>query len=244
MCMRNLLFCMIFLGWAMAGQSQGKSYDTLAIVVLDHMSAIIGDLTSCHFTLTSETDKTDPNLGAVTEHNVSQVWFSGPNKLLIEARGDKGHRGYWYNGKTLTWYSFTDNNYAVIPVPATTMAMIDSVNDTYGIDFPAADFFYPALSDNLIRNSDQISFLGKTTIGDQGCFQVVAKNKNMTVQIWVSDEVFFLPVKTVITYYGSSPDRRYEGTFSGWQVNPSLPDEVFEFALPPHSNEITILPRK
>ena len=242
--MRKFVSCLIFIGLAATGFSQAKMYDTLAIVVLDHMSAVIGDLNSCRFTLTSESDMADPDFGMVTSHNVSNVWFSGPDKLLIEARGDKGHRGYWYNGKTLTWYSFTENNYVVIPVPGTTIAMIDSVNDTYGIDFPAADFFYPTLSDDLLQNSDAISFLGRKMIGDQSCFQIVARNRNMTIQIWVSDDVFFLPLKFEINYKRTSGETRYEATFSGWQINPSMPDKMFEFSVPPNANEISILPLK
>jgi hypothetical protein len=242
--MKKLLFCLIFLGLVVSARSQEKSYDTLAIVVLDHMSAIIGDLNSCRFTLNAESDVTDPNLGTVTSHEVSHIWFSGPDKLLIEAWGGKGHRGYWYNGRTLTWYSFTENNYVIIPVPNRTIAMIDSVHETYGIDFPAADFFYPTLSDDMIDASDQISFQGRTKVGDQTCFQVVATNKEMTVQIWISDGVMFLPLKMVITYKGKSVNQRYEATFSDWQINPVLPDAMFEFALPPGAHEVSILSRK
>jgi hypothetical protein len=242
--MRKLLICLVFLGLAVSVHSQEKSYDTLAIVVLDHMSAIIGDLNSCRFTLNAEIDVTDAQLGTVTSHEVSNVWFSGPGKMVIEIWGDKGHRGFWYSNSSLTWYSFTENNFVVIPVPDHTIAMIDSVNDTYGIDFPAADFFYPTLTDDLIGASDYIAFQGRTKIGDQTCFQVVATNKEMTVQLWISDEVLFLPLKLVIVYNGKSNTRRYEATFSDWQLNPLLPDAMFEFALPPGAHQVSILPRK
>ena len=242
--MKKLLFFLIFLGLVASVRSQEKSYDTLAIVVLDHMSAIIGDLSSCRFRLSAESDVNDPGLGPVTGHEVSNVWLSGPDKMLIETWGDKGHRGYWYNGHTLTGYSFTENNYVVINVPGRTIAMIDSVNDTYGIDFPAADLFYPTLTDDLIELSESISYQGRTAIDDRTCFQVVAKNKEMTVQFWISDDVLFLPLKMVIVYNGKSPTRRYEATFSDWQINPGLPDAIFEFALPPGAHQVSILPRK
>ena len=235
---------MVFLGLFISVRAQEKSYDTLAVVILDHMSAIIGDLNSCRFTLSVERDINDPQIGPVTNHDVNKVWFSGPDKLLVEGWGDRGHRGYWYNGKTLTWYSFSENNYVVIPVPGTTIEMIDSVNETYGIEFPAADFFYPTLSDDLIEHSDYISFEGRKKVGDASCFHVIARSKEITVQIWVSDEVMFLPVKFVINYSGTKGDKRYEATFSDWQINPSLPDAMFEFALPPGAREVSILPRK
>jgi hypothetical protein len=242
--MKKLLFCLIFLGFFLPARTQEKSYDTLAIVILDHMSAIIGDLSSCRFRLTAETDVNDPILGPVTTHEVSNVWFSGPSKMLMEIWGDKGHRAYWYNGHKLTWYSFTENNYVVIKAPGNTIPMIDSVNETYGIEFPAADFFYPTLTDDLIQNSDYISYNGRTRIDGQTCYQIVAMNADMTVQIWISDEVQFLPVKMVINYTGKSRNLRYEASFSDWQINPVLSDAMFEFAIPPGAHQVSILSRK
>ncbi len=241
--MKRLLFLFLLIGLFFPARAQEKTYDTIAIVILDHMSAILGDLTSCRFRLDVESDLSDPDLGVVTSHEVSDISFGGPDKMLMHITGDKGHRGYWYNGKTLTWYSFTENNYVVINVPNQIIAMIDSVNDTYGIDFPAADFFYPTLTDDLIDQCDYISYHGKTRLNDQTCLQIVAKNKKMTVQFWVSDEALFLPVKMVITYHDNSVIQRYEATFSDWQINPGLPSAMFEFALPPGANQISILPR-
>ena len=242
--MKKLLVCLLFLGLFTTARSQEKSYDTLAIVILDHMSAILGDLHSCRFSLAAESDLADPGLGVVTNHETSDISFDGPDKMQMHIMGDKGHRGYWYNGKTLTWFSFTENNYVVIGVPGSTVAMIDSVNDTYGIDFPAADFFYPTFTDDLIDQCDYIAYQGKTRLNDRNCFQIVATSKDFTAQFWISDEVMFLPIKMVITYKGKAAIQRYEASFSNWQINPDLPSAMFEFALPPGANQVAILSRK
>lgn len=242
--MKKLLYSLVFLGLFTTARSQVKTYDTTAIVILDHMSAIIGNLTSCRFRLNIETDVTDPEFGTLTSHEINTVWISGPGKMLIDAIGNKGHRGFWYNGQTLTWYSFTENNYVIIPVPDNLIRMIDSVNDTYGIDFPAADFLNPSLSDDLIGISDNISYQGKDRIYDQSCYQIVAKNKEMNIQLWIADDLMFLPVKMVITCSGKASAQRYECTFSDWQVNPDLPAALFEFAVPPGASQVSILSRK
>ena len=242
--MKKLLFGLIFLGLFASAHSQEKSYDTMAIVILNHMSAIVGDLSSCRFRLNVETDLSDPILGVITSHEVSDVSFNGPDKLLMDLLSDKGHQGYWYNGSTLTWYSYTENNYVVIRVPDRTIAMIDSVNDTYGIEFPAADFFYPLFTDDLIEHSDKISYTGNTLVNARNCYQIVAVNKEFTVQFWISDDALFLPLKMVVVYTGKLPVRRYEATFSDWQINPGLPDAMFEFAPPPGASRVEILSRK
>ncbi len=242
--MKKLLIFLLFLGLFSPLQSQEKAYDTIAIVTLDHMSAILGDLVSCRFNLEIESDLSDPDFGVITNHETCDVSFDGPHKMLMHIKGDKGHRGYWYNGRTLTWYSFTENNYVVIDAPDNTIDMIDSVNDTYGIDFPAADFFYPAFTDDLISQSDYIAYKGKTRLKDKSCLQIVAKNKKMTMQFWISDEMMFLPMKMVIVYNDKSRIHRYEATFSDWQVNPGLPSAMFEFAIPTGAKQVSILPQK
>ncbi len=242
--MNKMIFVLAFLGLAISSRAQECKIDTKAVVLLDHMSAIIGDLQSCSFRLDVASDVADPELGLVTVHGVDKVWFSGPDKMCIESLGKAGHRGYWYNGRTLTWYSFTENNYVVINVPGKTIAMIDSVNNMYGIDFPAADFFYPALTDDLISSSEKISYIGRTTIDNKSCFLISASNKDMTVQIWITDEVLSLPLKFVISYNGGKNTHRYEATFSDWQINPDLPGSMFEFALPPGAHQVSVLPGK
>ncbi|MFZ4523228.1 MAG: DUF2092 domain-containing protein [Bacteroidales bacterium] len=242
--MKKMLFCLFLLGLFNPARSQEKNYDTTAIVILDHMSAIVGDLSSCRFRLDTEIDQTDADFGEITNHEVSDISFSGPDKMVMDIRGDKGHRGYWYNGKTLTWYSFTENNFVVIDVPGRTVDMIDSVNETYGIEFPAADFFNPTLSDDLINLSEKISFQGKTTVNGHSCYQISAVNKEMTVQLWVADELRFLPLKMVIVYHGKTPVKRYEAAFSEWEINPGLPGAIFEFAVPPGARQVSILPKK
>lgn len=242
--MKKMLACLFFLLIFLPGFSQEKHYDTTAIVILDHMSAIIGDMNSCSFTQKIESDIQDPDLGWMTKHDVHNVWLSGPDKLLVESFGDKGHRGLWYNGQTLTWYSFKENNYVVIDVPGRTVDMIDSVYEVYGIEFPAADFFNPTLSDDLIELADNINFRGRTMVDGRSCFLIVAENKEMVVQLWISDEVEFLPVKMVIQYSQRPNEKRYEATFEDWQINPNLPSALFEFAVPPDARQISILPRK
>jgi len=242
--MKKILLFLFFAGLFSPVQSQEKSYDTIAVVILDHMSAIVGDMVSCRFNLDVETDLADPDLGLITNHETCDVAFDGPDKMLMHIRGDKGHRGYWYSGKSLTWYSFTENNYVVIDAPDNTIAMIDTINSLYGIDFPAVDFFYPTFTDDLISQCDYIAFKGKTRLMDKSCLQIVARNEKMTMQFWISDEMMFLPVKMVIDYNEKSQIRRYEATFSNWQINPGFPQPMFEFAIPTGARPISILPQK
>jgi hypothetical protein len=221
--------------------AQESVYDSTAILLLDRMGEVIGDLQSCSFSVSTSIDHHGDAIGIIKYFIVHQVYFSGPDKMLINSNGDKGHSGFWYNGNQLAYYSYSENNYAIIEAPSTTIATIDTVNKTYGIEFPAADFFYPSFTDDLIEHNDQIRFIGKSKIEDKDCFHIVAKNKDIITQIWISDDAFFLPVKLIITYNDKIPNTQYEATYSDWVINPDLPNAVFEFAPPAGANKLRLI---
>ena len=239
---KRILAGVLLLALSMSAQAQGPGHDPAALQILDHMSAVIGELGSCRFTVNVWRDVNDPDLGPVTHFIVNEVYLRGPNKMLVDSKSDGDHRGYWYNGKTITYYSYDENNYAVIKAPATIMETIEAINRDYGIDFPAADFFYPTFTDDLIANSEKIVFLGKKNVEGRDCFHILAKFKTMGVQLWISNDSLNLPVKYSIAYYDPKNGPRYEATFSDWQINPVLPSAIFDFVPPPAAAPVRLVP--
>jgi hypothetical protein len=234
-------FLSVFIGFSSSAQT--KKIDSLAISILDRMSDVVGEMSSVSFTLKTQSDEMNQDLGIISNFTTNQVYFNGPSQMLIRANGDKGNNGIWYNGKELVFYSFNENNYAIIETPATTIEMIDEVNDKYGIDFPAADFFYPTFTDDILKNFDELKFAGLRNSEGKECFYIIIRRKDMTVQLWLANDAFTLPVKMIIMYQSSNDAKQYEATFSDWEINPFLPDVMFEFQPPPKAKEILIKPK-
>ncbi len=221
--------------------AQNSQIDTTAIMMLNKMGNLIGELESCSYTLKTSEDGIDVDLGLIKYFNIHQIYMVGPDKMMINSQGDKGHRGLWYNGKQLMYYSYTENNYGNIDAPSTIMAMIDTIHKNYGIEFPAADLFYPSFTIDLVDQSENIVYVGKSELDDKECFHIIAQNKEMSVQIWISNDALFLPMKFIIVYYDIKPNQQYEATFSDWELNPQLPDEMFEFTPPPQAEQLILL---
>ena len=240
--MKKTLLILIGLTLFVSARAQEKRVDTVAVMIIDRMASVIGELTSCSFTLNSSVDIEDAEYGMITQMERDDVYLSGPDKMLVHFYGDKGHRGFWYNGAQATYYSFDENNYALIDVPDNTIAMIENINQDYGIEFPAADFFYPTFTDNMLAFFDTIDFLGKKKLNDQECFYILASNKDMSVQFWFANDAFNLPVKFIIIYKNEG-NKQFEATFSNWQLNTEFPDAIFEFLPPPMARKISIMPR-
>jgi len=238
--MYKKLFFSLFICTLIGSQSfaQKMNIDTIAVAILDRMSAMIGDLGSCHVTIRSNYDIRSQHLGLVKHGDDEQLYMQGPNKLLIRSQGDRGDRSIYYDGKTLSYYSLENNQYATLNLTVPLMEMIDTVNKIYGIEFPASDFFYPSFVDDLLSESKYLYFLGMTKIDGKDCFHIAGTAADKTYQFWISDDALTLPMKMVIVYTGRDMNPQYEATLSDWQINPILPAALFQFMVPPKAKKI------
>ena len=228
---------------SLAVKAQSKFYDTMAVLIIDRMTDAIGGMESCSFRLNVAEDVYDPSAGWVKRFTDYEAYLSGPSRMLINAKGYKGHRKLWYNGKELAYYFFDENNYGIIQMQGTTMNMIDSMHTLYDIEFPAADFFYPAFTIDLFENADTIMYLGIAKILNEEYFQILAKNDEKTFQFWISTDGNPLPAKFAITYNQKKGSPQYIASFSDWRMNPHLSKSMFSFLPPPGSSRVKMVPK-
>lgn len=219
--------------------AQSQKVDPTAILLMDHMSEVIGGLEACSFEVSNSYDRMDRDYGRVKSYGHSKVIMVGPDKMVTHSEGPKGARGFWNNGKEVVFYSFTENNYAIIEAESDIIATIDKLHFDYGIDFPAADFFYPAFTDDMLAEFDTIKYIGKEVVENIECFHVKASNEKMDVQYWFANDIYKMPKKYVILYKDKD-NMQYESTFENWELNPNIPDAVFEFTPPAMAREIKI----
>lgn len=223
-------------------RAQSGKIDTVAVSILDRMSELMGQLNSCSVTVRSNYDVSSEHLGLVKHSDEEHVYLSGPDKLMVRSEGDKGNRSLVYNGKTLSYYSMDKNQYAQVNVPSSSMEMIDYMNKNYGIVFPVADFLYPAFVDDILTEATTLVLLGITKINGKDCFHIAGTAKDKTFQFWIADDPFYLPVKMVIVYTNKQMNPQFEAAYSDWQINPGLPDAIFDFKAPPNGKKIKFAP--
>jgi hypothetical protein len=223
-------------------QAQVRRIDTVAVAILDRMSAVIGQLSSCSVTIKSNYDITSKELGLIKHSDEQQLFLHGPDKLLVKSDGDRGSRDFYFDGKKLSYYSSDKNQYGQVDASMSLVEMIDTVNKLYGIEFPAADFLYPTFVDDILSNSKELVYLGLTKVEGKECYHIAGVAGDKTFQFWISDDAFSLPLKMVIVYTGKEMNPQYEAVLSDWQVNPTLPDALFEFAVPLKAKKVKLVP--
>lgn len=217
-----------------------KKVDSVAVRLLDKMSAVIGDLSSVSYDLNTSSDELNDFFENERLFNIHEVIMVGPDKMTTHSRGDKGNRATWYNGDYLSYYSFDENNYVTIEAPDNIITMIDSMHSTFDFKFPAADLFYPTLTDDILNYFDTVAYLGLKEVEGQECFHVMASSKTMTFQLWISNNALFLPKKYLFIDKEKSY-QQHEGTFNNWIINTIYPDDIFNFVPPKNAKLISIM---
>jgi hypothetical protein len=223
-------------------QPEYRRIDTVAVGILDRMSAVIGDLNSCSVTIRSNYDIASKELGLIKHSDEQQLFLHGPNKLLVRSDGDQGSRNLYFDGSKLSYYSIDKNTYGQIDAPMTLVEMIDTVSKVYGIEFPAADFLYPTFVDDILADSRELVYLGLTKVDGKECYHIAGRAADKTFQFWICDDAYSLPLKMVIVYTGKEMSPQYEAVLTDWQVNPNLPDALFTFTVPHKANRVKMMP--
>jgi len=209
--------------------SDSGKYEQGAVDHLDKLSETIGNLNSCSYTLNTVVRK-----GAEQEFiNEHDVYMRGPDKMHVYTNGTKGKKSFWYDGSSFAYFSYNNNTYDTVSAKSNIIAAIDEVHNKYGIDFPAADFFYPTFTDDIIDSFNEVILVGDENIDDVECVVIMASNNDNVLKIWIEKDSD-LPHKMSIMPTDKSLGS-YKAVFSNWRINPPLPDMLFEFEPPTNS---------
>ncbi len=236
----TLIFSLIFMMYACnSGNTSLKKQDEKAILLLQQVQEAVQKMDKKSFTVTVDEEKLNSEGKVINEHAVNLVKAISPNKFLVDHVGDKANFTYVYNGEYFTYYSIDDNNYVTLEAPATTAAMIDSMHNNFGFKFPAGDFFYPSFKEDIEEYFNKIQLKGNESIDDEVCEKIIAKNKEVDVKIWISEETS-LPKKLEVVYKNEN-NITYSAVFNDWDLSPDFDDLVFDFVAPENSRLIRIM---
>lgn len=216
-------------------------YDSIAIAILDSVSDKISLLETCSYDFDSEYDISNKEYGLITHTEIGTVYLKGPDKLSIERKGDRGHRRFFYDGKTYSLYSFDKNQYATAPATMSIIELVDSLSSYFGVEVPGIDIFYPDFVDNLLATSNNLIFLGNTVIEEKNCYHIAGATDDMTYQFWIKIDSPGLPLKMSIVYINKPEKPRYAIRFLNWKLNEDINDSTFVFSAPEGSKQIKLI---
>ncbi|NCD72361.1 DUF2092 domain-containing protein [Mucilaginibacter agri] len=222
---------------------RAQNVDTSALYIMQRMAGTLKNMTSCAVHVQAFYDTPTDDLGLIKRSKDETVYAHFPDKLMIDNKEDNERHALLYNGKKLVYYSFENNSYSLIDsVPNNVLETIQVLSKTYGIEVPAADYFYPSFVDDIKSTATALKLVGTTVVNGEECFHIAGKDSTMSYQFWIKNDLLFLPVKMVIVYNNRPGTPQYEAIYSGWNLNADLPASAFEFTVPPNAQKIAIKP--
>lgn len=218
-----------------------KYLEEEAILSFDEMSGTIGDMTSCSYTIEVQSLRGGGEMKQVTH----DVYFKGPDKIYIYSKGEDLSRGYWYNGSQFAYYNYLEKTYDTVHAPGTIIQTIEAIHEKYGVYFPAADFFYPTFTDDMIDNFDSILFLNKEKLKQKSLMDIVGLNAEKEVLFTLTkDDNGVLPIGLSIYKHNEKAKLVYDADIYNWRSNPNLPDRLFNFVPREDAKRVKLEPKK
>jgi hypothetical protein len=170
--------------------------------------------------------------------NVRRIVIERPNHLAADATGDTLNRASWYDGKTLTVLDKEQNVYAVVEVPPTIDAMLDKVQDEYGVVLPLADLLAADPYAVLMEGVTYGRYLGIHQAAGVACHHLAFSQETIEWQIWIDAGDQPLPRKLVISYVDEDGEPQYSATLRRFSLDPKVPDGIFTFEAPEGAQKV------
>jgi hypothetical protein len=167
----------------------------------------------------------------------------GPNKLRARMLSARSERELVYDGKTFTLYAPAQKYYSTVEFVGTLGAMIDRLEEKYGVELPMQDLFRfgtPAASFDKVESAMNA---GQDFVGKDLCDHYAFRQDKIDWQIWITAGSKPLPRKIVITNRADEA-RPQSVTLMRWNLKPTFKDSVFKFTPPKGATKIEIVPRK
>ncbi len=234
-----IFLCVFSFLFACNNEQWQKRHSEKALALLKTVAEHVHTPEKKSFKLTINEDKLSADGTIITEHKFCTINAVKPDKLFVDNKSKSGNFNYLYDGDYFTYYSKDENNYVTLHAPATTVAMIDSMHNGFGFKFPAADFMYPSLKEDIEEFFPSIDMKINEVIDGKHCTKIIARNDNVVVGIWVSDQTN-LPERFEVIYK-KQKNIKYEAIFSDWDLNPSFSDSIFYFVAPENASLIDIM---
>jgi hypothetical protein len=166
-----------------------------------------------------------------------------PTKLRVRMSSSQSRREIIYDGKRVTLYTPAQKYYSTVEFSDTIGALIDKLEERYGVDFPMADFFTwgtPAASFDKIESAMNA---GQDFIGKDLCDHYAFRQGKLDWQIWITTGAKPLPRKIVITNRADEARPQSVSLYT-WNLAPTFEDSIFSFTPPSGAKKIEIVPRK
>lgn len=215
--------------------------DTQAVNALRRMGTHLRTLQRFRLHADATRDEVTPGGQKVQLGGTFDYWVRAPNGLRVEVKSDRKHRQFIYDGETLTVVAPRMNYYASIAAPPTIGAMLDTVSQVYGLDFPLADVFRWGTAADGVKDLTAAWYVGPALIDSADTDHYAFRQPGTDWQIWIQRGDQPLLRKVVITTTSEPSQPQYVALLR-WDLAAPVNDSMFAFTPPAGATRIRLTP--
>lgn len=183
--------------------------------------------------------------GAKVQYSAYQrVWVQKPNRLRSDYVGDERVTSFYYDGKSFTLEAPNLNYYSTKPAPATLDAVLDQIEQKYGMTIPMSNLWASDPCLDMKSHVQKTMFIGVDMVNKIPMYHILMIGDDRDYQIWVTQDKQPLLTKAIITYKNLPESPQYTVFVSNWDFNPKIPPDTFTFTPPEGAIKIEFLPVK
>jgi hypothetical protein len=163
-----------------------------------------------------------------------------PNKLYVSRKGLLLDQESFFDGNNLVIYGKNLGMTINIPVKGNIDAALDTAADVFDAELPGRDLLTQDIYTPLMEAITESTSLGSIKIGDETCRQLAFRTNEVDYQLWVAEGDQPLPCRYTITTKWTYAAPQYTVTFTNWQVNQEIPDNIFTLSAPKGTKQVTV----
>ncbi len=171
-----------------------------------------------------------------------EIFVKRPDRLRVNAEGDRVDKQFYFDGKTITLYDKDHNVYGTLEVPPDLESALDKAHKEFGVRVSLSDLASPKLWELVKSHIKHSLYVGESRIRGVLCHHLSFDGENVQWQWWIDAGAQPLLRKVVITYKKLDGSPQWTAYLSDWNFSPQLNANLFAFTPPPGAEKIKFLP--
>lgn len=172
---------------------------------------------------------------------VVDVSVRRPDRVYAEMDGDRAHRKFVYDGKSMTILDVGQSLYANFDAPPTIDAMLALARKKFGVVLPLGEVIVARPVESMLPNIESGLYLGLHKVGGVPCHHLAFTQASVDWQLWVEEGPKPMLRKLVINYKTKPQSPQFTAVFTKWDLSAPIADAKFKLALPKDASKIDFI---
>lgn len=196
-----------------------------------------------HFTLSAEMwrDHLEDSGQKVQYVRQADMQVQRPNRLHADIHSPHSHRGFWFDGKSLTILDAQRNFFSNADLAGTLDKAVDTAREQFGVDLPLIDLAVSDPYENAIAKVQKGTYLGLSSALGYSCHHLAFTQPNIDWQVWIQDGPQPLIRKFVINHKTEPGGPEFTALITNWDITGRISDAAFVFIAPPGATKVEML---